>query len=79
MTTRKPTSSGPQYGMVAFAGSRQPPGPSPRAIELLHEAKIQVAADRTLVESWTFRLVGALPPSRCPNRHPRLQPQQRQE
>ena len=44
MTTRKPTSSGPQYGMVAFAGSRQPPGPSPRAIELLHEAKIQVAA-----------------------------------
>ena len=44
MTTRKPKSSGPQYGMVAFAGSRQPPGPSPRAIELLHEAKIQVAA-----------------------------------
>lgn len=44
MTTRKPTSSGPQYGMVAFAGSRQPPGPSPRAIELLQEAKIQVAA-----------------------------------
>jgi len=51
MTTRKPTSSGPQYGMVAFAGSRQPPGPSPRAIELLHEAKIQVAAEPAPAEA----------------------------
>ncbi len=51
MTTRKPTSSGPQYGMVAFAGSRQPPGPSPRAIELLHEAKIQVAAEPAPTEA----------------------------
>ncbi len=44
MTTRKPRSSGPEYGMVPFVGSRQPAGPSPRALELLHEAKIQVAA-----------------------------------
>ena len=51
MTTRKPKSSGPQYGMVAFAGSRQPPGPSPRAIELLHEAKIQVAAEPAPTEA----------------------------
>lgn len=51
MTTRKPKSSGPQYGMVAFAGSRQPPGPSPRAIELLHEAKLQVAPEPAPTEA----------------------------
>lgn len=43
MATRKPRSSGPEYGMVSFVGSRQPAGPSPRALELLHEARIQVA------------------------------------
>ena len=43
MTTRKPRSSGPEYGMVPFVGSRQPAGPSPRALELLHEARAQVA------------------------------------
>ena len=37
MATRKP-SSGPVYQMSSFAGSRQPEGPSPRALELLQEA-----------------------------------------
>lgn len=29
--------------MVHFAGSRQPAGPSPRALELLHEANLRIA------------------------------------
>ena len=41
MATRKASSSGPVYGMVPFAGSRQPQGPSPRALELLQEAELR--------------------------------------
>ena len=36
MATRK-SSGGPVYQMNSFAGSRQPEGPSPRALELLQE------------------------------------------
>lgn len=37
MAPRK-SSGGPVYQMNSFAGSRQPEGPSPRALELLQEA-----------------------------------------
>lgn len=43
MATRK-AASGPIYAMNRFSGSRQPEGPSPQALELMHAAGLQDAA-----------------------------------